>query len=386
MRYYALRTDIRDSERRKKVTDMLIGLKTDLAAKVPAKTLNENLLVATWNIRDFGSNKFGHGHRLPESYFYIAEVLSSFDVIAVQEVSDNLTTFQKLMYIMGENWDYILTDVTEGSSGNGERMAYIFDKRRVLFKKIAGEIVLPKNKLVSENQFARTPYLVAFQAGWFKFQLCTVHIYFGSDTGAALQRRIDEIAAIAKFFSDRAKQQEENIILLGDFNIVSPKHETMQALENNKFIIPEQIKTKPIPTNKLKTKHYDQIAYREKEGEVLFADSPNSAGAYDYYEKVYTPAQFEHFRQDILAIVNNKIDACKEELAKAATAKKKAAINKELDGLKKTIATKASLKEYYEKTWCTFQMSDHLPMWVELKINFSMNYLNKLKEEAGVVE
>ena len=33
-------------------------------------------------------------------------------------------------------------------------------------------------------QFARTPFMVAFQAGWFQFNLCAVHIYYGAASGA----------------------------------------------------------------------------------------------------------------------------------------------------------------------------------------------------------
>jgi hypothetical protein len=31
----------------------------------------------------------------------------------------------------------------------------------------------------------------------------------------------------------------------------------------------------------------------------------------------------------------------------------------------------------YYNTWRTFQMSDHLPMWIELKINFGKQYLEQ---------
>ena len=37
----------------------------------------------------------------------------------------------------------------------------------------------------------------------------------------------------------------------------------------------------------------------------------------------------------------------------------------------------AALEAYYTE-WCTFQMSDHLPLWVELKIDFSNEYLTYL--------
>ena len=35
-------------------------------------------------------------------------------------------------------------------------------------------------------------------------------------------------------------------------------------------------------------------------------------------------------------------------------------------------------KQRYYKLWRTFQVSDHLPMWAELKIDFSDDYLKLL--------
>jgi hypothetical protein len=37
------------------------------------------------------------------------------------------------------------------------------------------------------------------------------------------------------------------------------------------------------------------------------------------------------------------------------------------------------LMTYYKTHWRTRQMSDHLPLWVELKIDFSDRYLEKLE-------
>ena len=58
--------------------------------EIPRKDAEENLLLATWNIRDLGKvgGGFGYGPLLPESYFYIAEIISRFDFVAVQEVND----------------------------------------------------------------------------------------------------------------------------------------------------------------------------------------------------------------------------------------------------------------------------------------------------------
>lgn len=226
----------------------------------------------------------------------MSEIISSFDLVAIQEVNEDLFAFKRLMYVMGDQWDYIMTDVTEGRSGNGERMAYIYDTNRVSFEKIAGEIVLTKSQLRGdEKQFARTPFLVGFQSGWFKFKLCTVHIYFGSDSGAKLKQRIEEIDTIAGNIKKRAKRYNENLILLGDFNIYSPEYKTMKALKKHGFKIPKGIEDNP--SNMYQTKHYDQIAFMEKKGEVIHGKKPNSAVAYNYYNRVFSTRQFKNYQE-----------------------------------------------------------------------------------------
>ena len=37
----------------------------------------------------------------------------------------------------------MVSDVTEGSAGNQERMAFLFDRRKIRFSGVAGEIVIP---------------------------------------------------------------------------------------------------------------------------------------------------------------------------------------------------------------------------------------------------
>jgi len=46
----------------------------------------------------------------------------------------------------------------------------------------------------------------------------------------------------------------------------------------------------------------------------------------------------------------------------------------------KSIAGKSDtdIEKYYMTSWRTFEMSDHLPLWVELKIDFSNQYLERI--------
>ena len=191
---------IKDPVERKRVIEKLIDLRAQLDKEIPEKTASNTLLLATWNIREFGDN------RKTESLFYIAEIISRFDLVAVQEVAGNKRGLEKVINILGKNWDFIATDSTEGSAGRQECMAFLYDTNKVSFKNLAGEIVLPKNKLIDDLQFARTPFCVSFRSGWFRFNLSTVHIYYG-DSKKVNQRRLKEIDTIAKFLTKRAKKR-----------------------------------------------------------------------------------------------------------------------------------------------------------------------------------
>ena len=351
---------------KKRTVTNLLKLKSQLVKEIPSKDLDKNLLLATWNIRDLGKNGAKHGNRNLEDLFYIAEIISNFDLIAVQEVND-LKEWETIMDILGKDWDYIATDVSEfADGGNGERMTFVFDKRKVWFKNIAGEIVLSRTKLISENieledgvtkayerQFSRTPFLVSFQSGWFRFDLCTVHIYFGAESGEKLNRRIKEIDSIAKEIGDRAefsfKEKKQAVILLGDFNIVHPEHDTMKALKKYKFDIPKNIEK---PNNIKGDKYYDQIAIRSRDTKLIdFLNAPSqtpTSGIFELYAEVMNSADWLSYKTEMSLTTEGK--------------------NKTTD---------ADFKTYFEE-WKTYHLSDHKPMWVRIPIDMSGDYLNSL--------
>ncbi|TDK37294.1 endonuclease [Rhizobium deserti] len=375
--YAGMRYALRDEEgAAQRCAKRLLAIRKTLEP-IRARKSDRSLLLATWNIRDFDSNKFGFGPRLPETFYYIAEMMSCFDLVAVQEVNRDLSALEKVMKILGREWDYIATDTTAGLGGNSERMAFVYNTEKVWFRKIAGEVVLPDGQLVvsrkkakaakdqpdiepksdeMKQQFARTPFLVAFQSGWFRFSLCTVHIYFGEDSGEKLERRISEIKRLMKFFADRqdeeSKQerdragQVENYILLGDFNVVSPEHKTMQALTSEGFKVPPEIDGTHLPN---RDHFYDQIAVRVKDKRFkvlgggivdMFADVFRSNAEDMQLYGEYVPAE----------------DPEKNKKYKATTPEAR-----------------------YEK-WRTWQMSDHAPLWMEIQTDFTESYLEDIAE------
>lgn len=330
------------------IATKILALRKAIRAQIPTKTREDKLLLATFNIREFDSNSKKNGPRTTEAIYYLAEIISSFDIIALQEINQDISAFKKVMRILGPDYNYFLTDITEGHAGNGERMAYIYDQKKVQFRNIAGEIVLPETTKNPVPQFARTPYLVAFQAGWFKFNLCTVHIYYGKDTGEDFEKRIAEIENLSMFFKKRAQKEDENFILLGDFNILNNEDRTMKALLKGGFAIPDAL-VKRSGSNLQKDKFYDQIVYKEGKNKVKFS---GNAGVLDFYEAVYNDNEKEVYYEDFcLTMKGNNKEYSKE------------IFNKKF------------------KEWKTYQMSDHLPLWVEFDINYSEDYLKTLITE-----
>ena len=330
----------------KRTLERLLSLREHLDQEIPPRNLDKSILLATWNIREFDSNVYGE--RTPESFQYIAEIISRFDIVAIQEVRRNLKALDNLIEILGKHWRYIFTDATEGQKGNNERMAFVYDSRKIQFGGLAGELVLPPIKikkgkrrvLQPVSQLARTPFICGFKSGWTTFILATVHIVYG-ESKRNDPDRVEEIKQLSSFLRQRADAPDawsKNLIILGDFNIFSPEDITMQQLTESGFIIPPELQN--LPSNVQKNKHYDQIAYRARKGRF---GTTGKAGVFDFFTTVFA-------EKDEKAYANLMGKKYNDKDAKGRTS-------------------------YYMDYWRTHQMSDHLPMWVELKVDYSDHYI-----------
>lgn len=331
----------------KRTSANLRELRQQLDTEIPRRSIFETLLLATWNIQAFGASS-----RTEESLWYIAEILSRFDLIAVQEVKRDLGELDRVCRLLGPWWRYLVTDSSEGDGGNDERLAFLFDTRKVRFGGMAGEIVLPPVKdkngnVVKPDQLFRTPYIAGFKTGWFDFMLSTVHIKFGENKRAD-PGRLTEIQQVAKFLAKRVIQTgtwSRNMILLGDFNIFDAQSPTFKALTDAGFSIPDEIQNLPVTNVGAKPRIYDQIAFLLGGQQNVV---PLRAGVFDFFETIYSDTKFAAYEPGLV-----KADGSKP----------------------------GNAKSYYRNHWRRRQMSDHLLMWVELPIEFAESYLAK---KAGV--
>jgi len=290
-----------------------------------------------------------------------------------------------------------MTDLTEGRSGNTERLGFIYDRSKVTFKGVAGELVLDDKNLIEDGdkkrQFSRTPFMCTFQSGWFKFNFSTVHVYFGSDSGKKYERRVKEIESVAKFLKKRAARdakkrfgKSSNHVLVGDFNIKKPGSRGFNALEKCGF----KVHANNLGSNKDQTRFYDQISFLTNPNELKFASSGKEKGVFQFFKSIYRPQDFENYAQILDGVVkakikkiNSDIASAKKRLTRAKTEKTKIRAKEEI--VKKSASAAeftdpALMKKYYTKEWRTFRASDHLPLWVELEIDFSKEYLAGLED------
>jgi exonuclease III len=346
MPYYPSLLDLPE-ETRKRTGHNLLRLREHLRTEIPDRTVRDTLVLATWNIRDFGVRRSSRNQRLPESYFYIAEILSAFDLVTIQEVGRDLTALRKVKEILGPSWAYFIADTSGGWRYNPHGLGFLYDRRKVQFQDMAGQIVLQEGELIlGKYQFTRPPFITMFRSGWFEFIICAVHIFFGSGHGEDLAHRVAEIDMISKIMSRRAKQEESNVILLGDFNIVNPQHETMQALIQYGFTIPPELQK---PSNFLETRYFSQIAFLVKENQLQLGSSNPPAGVFNFFNAV--------FREEEAKTYIDLGDWAGQE-------------------------TQGPNAERKYKFWRTSQISDHLPLWVELKIDFSDQTLLQMRESV----
>lgn len=270
---------------------------------IPKRGVDQNLLIGTWNIRAFGGihEAWDENPDSPKRNFrglaYIAEIVKRFDVIAIQEVGAETTGIRVLLEdFLGDNWGVIMSDVSRPvEGGHTERLAYLYDERRVHPSGLAGEIVIPKplaedgqeqESVDPVEQFDRTPFIVGFSAGTERFALLTVHIRYGEGP----EDRIDEIRALSTYIARELRRrsgeatEERNLIVLGDFNIDSREDDPLfeAFLESGLQV--------PVPLRSVRTtygteaKHYDQIGWFMGELNLL---TENRSGVIDFAGAVY---------------------------------------------------------------------------------------------------
>jgi endonuclease/exonuclease/phosphatase family metal-dependent hydrolase len=231
--------------------------------QIPRKS-SKTLLVATWNIANLGVQD-----RLDSDYALMAEMASWFDLVAIQEVNDNLRGIEAIHAKLPARYDLLFSD----SSGNQERQAFLYDSRKISRLREVGRVSIPprdlprikvSGSLTAFGGFDRGPYLASFESGSFRFGLLNVHLFYGSRKARDINRRVLETFAVA-WWADKTHRDAfsyvDDVIPLGDFNLPKARigDRVFDTLVSLGLQLPPH--TSQIGSAIASDSHYDQIAF-----------------------------------------------------------------------------------------------------------------------------
>lgn len=340
-----------DTISKKRTIKNLLDLKIGLLDKVPSKRIDDNILIASWNIKEFGHLK----ERLPESYYYIAEIIHAFDLIAIQEIKTSLFDLDKILKILGGHWSYIITDITEGRNGNRERFGYIYDTRRIKHSGLSGELVVAPEMITSDNvinQLKRTPSITGFECGWKKFAIIGIHLHPGNgkDDAALRKKEVEYLLEIYKEKKRKNHLWSDNLIILGDTNLYRNNEEIVQLLNDEGFIECENLIGKA--TNVSLTEAYDKIFLSvDRYFKLKKSNGKENGDVFNLFEYIYTESKIVDYKKAMLLHKDDPSNLTDDE----------------------------SFSKYYHRYWKRNQISDHLPIWIEIEEDSSPDFLaNKL--------
>jgi hypothetical protein len=303
------------------------------AAKIPPSKLDETINIAVWNIREFGKV-----HRTEAAIHYIAEILGQFDLVAMVELRNDLTDLGRVLPILGPSWDVVYSDWSKDAGGNKERTAFLYDRRAVTFNGLAAELDPPRVKKGTEylasQSFWRSPYECSFRSGNFDFIAIATH----SRWGDSLEGRQAELQMLANWIDERFKDkfaEDHDLVVMGDFNVPKIGDDLFKALTSKGLTIPKSL---------LKLKSGDQIVGGSNLGKTA-----------RYDQILHLPSHDERFSN-----AGGTLDFFVD----------KGRIDELFPG------------KGYDVAKFTYQMSDHLPIWLQVKTDIDGTRLDQIVQNA----
>jgi hypothetical protein len=318
------------------IAEGLLALKKRIAdAEIPSSQLDETINVAIWNIREFGKQS-----RSEAAIHYIAEILGQFDLVALVELRDDLTDLGRVLPILGPSWDVVYSDWMADHGGNNERIGFLFDRRAVTFNGLAAELDSPREKTGTEylarQSFWRAPYMCSFRAGNFDFIAIATHARWGD----SIEGRQAELQMLANWIKERSGTkgvEDHDLIVMGDFNIPAIGDKLFQALTSCGLQVPDALVKLRVGSqviggsNLEKTARYDQILHLPTMKERF----SNAGGTLDFFSG---DAQIKELFRD----------------------------------------------QNYTREQFSFQLSDHFPIWLQIKTDIDGERFNQIVQNGKV--
>ena len=167
-------------------------------------TTAQSISLCSWNLKNFGKSK------TTIEIEKIADLLKTFDVVAIQEVVAGFGGAQAVARLAdelnrkGAKWDYTISNPTKSSPYRSERYAYLWKTSKL---KIVGEAW---SETKYEQEIEREPYFIRLKAGKETITLVNFH---------ALPKKHQPETEVKYFKFFPARYLNDNLIFCGDFNL-----------------------------------------------------------------------------------------------------------------------------------------------------------------------
>jgi len=219
-------------------------------------------------IGSFNALKLGKASNSAKRWEFLTKFVSRFDLLAVQEIMDDLSGIRRLHQSLGSSYKLVVSDTTGAFPGDGglrERLAFLYRPSRVRLNELVSDITYDRSRIVrtlrndisvwgqffqridDENKlrrdsgkkpkslsqyahpafttFIRTPHCASFtilgrgNAEPIEFLGVNAHALYGNHR----DERAREFYALLDWLVQRAKARErmysKNMILMGDLNM-----------------------------------------------------------------------------------------------------------------------------------------------------------------------
>ena len=221
-----------------------------------------SVLLGSFNIRKLGSSRSCN----QDTWEFLAGICRSFDLLAVQEIMDNLSGMRRLMSLLGPEFTLVVSDLTgvfPGEQGLGERLGFIYRWNTVERMEVASDVTFDRTKVIDSIasnyadfvgvlapyarrladyqsgkrktkpslklsvflSFIRQPFCVSFRIAGrpgttpYEFMAVNAHLYFGN----YIDDRRQEFNALVDWIMARFENQSHayypNFLLMGDLNL-----------------------------------------------------------------------------------------------------------------------------------------------------------------------
>lgn len=172
----------------------------------PGASSDKPIQICWWNAK-----RLGHGER---DWQLTAQPIKQCDIVALGEVMTKEAP-AKLAHYLGKGWYASTSKTSVGTEHYREYYAVLYDSKRVsavtrTIKGAGGFYPDPGNKLIRE------PWSISLKSGEFDFTLVLIHVVWG-DRASERVAELEVLDDVYRWYQKR-DPQEQDIILLGDFN------------------------------------------------------------------------------------------------------------------------------------------------------------------------